>query len=397
MLASEPPFSEEILSYSVSDFPFAEHVCRFLLDDGHSELPLETLHQLPGFQAKKPRGNSQGERRLNMSPISDAGFREVYHRFLRDFVRLHLGSEVVLFEDSPNLRVHCPDAGRMVGPHIDADYGHSGCEINFWLPLTDSCDTATLWAESSPGRGDFHPFQTRNGQVVRFFGNQCLHFSRENLSGATRISFDFRVIRLCDFPMSGIPLAGDSDLARWTLFGFYSVMGPAGLVSRDCWSSVLAASASHSCTRSSPQIWTPALARQALASGSQRPRSLSPEHLQRCAQEFGSGRLARLQCARCSWIAVREQYRKALVYIDASGQELPWVSESPGPTSPWGLGCVLCHATCRSGLARDKSAVLPSAYSDFTFASGASGGLLMEALLRHGGNWEVCPGEAHAG
>ncbi len=68
-------------------------------------------------------------------------------------------------------------------------------EINFWLPLSDRVYGGnTLWAETRPGllsyatapffgvrawpdielsgQGDFHPFELRLGQVMRFYGNQ---------------------------------------------------------------------------------------------------------------------------------------------------------------------------------------------------------------------------------
>merc|ERR1711963_1295853 len=80
---------------------------------------------------------------------------------------------------------------------------------------------------------------------MRFYGNQCLHFARENTTSGTRVSLDFRALRLCDFVGSGIPVAGEDNdsLGRWSVFGFYGVMGPAGEVSRDEWENVLAQTA----------------------------------------------------------------------------------------------------------------------------------------------------------
>ena len=53
--------------------------------------------------------------------------------------------------------------------------------INFWLPLTPCFGDASLWAESAPSKGDFHPFEVEPGRAVRFYGNQCLHFTRDLL------------------------------------------------------------------------------------------------------------------------------------------------------------------------------------------------------------------------
>lgn len=78
--------------------------------------------------------------------------------------------------------------------HNDAEYGHQTGELNFWLPLTDYKLTRTaLWAESSPGQGDFHPFAVQPGEAVLFFGTLCRHHAPANPTAYTRASLDFRV------------------------------------------------------------------------------------------------------------------------------------------------------------------------------------------------------------
>jgi len=49
--------------------------------------------------------------------------------------------------------------------------------------------------ESEPYAGDFEPVTCGYGSVYRFFGNGCEHLTELNVSGATRLSLDFRVIR----------------------------------------------------------------------------------------------------------------------------------------------------------------------------------------------------------
>jgi hypothetical protein len=39
--------------------------------------------------------------------------------------------------------------------HNDAQYGHQFGEVNFWMPLTSVHKTSTLWAETSPSKGDW--------------------------------------------------------------------------------------------------------------------------------------------------------------------------------------------------------------------------------------------------
>ena len=99
------------------------------------------------------------------------------------------------------------DAGRAKGKvpenalrvHSDDMYGHQDGEVNFWLPLTplDDGGDNTLWAESTPSAGDWHPFAPlKIGDVKRFWGSRVRHFALDNATvrGArrTRVSMDFR-------------------------------------------------------------------------------------------------------------------------------------------------------------------------------------------------------------
>jgi len=83
------------------------------------------------------------------------------------------------------------------------------------MPITDyNKSNTTLWVESLPNQGDFHPVEINYGNMVSFFGSLCRHFVPDNKSergsssvnadtssssqcqiheGFTRISFDFRV------------------------------------------------------------------------------------------------------------------------------------------------------------------------------------------------------------
>eukprot|EP00448_Togula_jolla_P011890 CAMPEP_0170617498 /NCGR_PEP_ID=MMETSP0224-20130122/26452_1 /TAXON_ID=285029 /ORGANISM="Togula jolla, Strain CCCM 725" /LENGTH=307 /DNA_ID=CAMNT_0010943399 /DNA_START=12 /DNA_END=932 /DNA_ORIENTATION=- len=126
---------------------------------------------------------------------------EQYERLIREVVGPHLlqffpGERVLLYQFPPTLRVHCsgepPKAlGRL---HCDAQYGHQPGEVNFWMPLTQVEETSTLWAESSPGLSDWRPFLLTPGEIRRFHGTSCRHFTRPNTSGRSRVSLDFRCV-----------------------------------------------------------------------------------------------------------------------------------------------------------------------------------------------------------
>jgi ectoine hydroxylase-related dioxygenase (phytanoyl-CoA dioxygenase family) len=63
-----------------------------------------------------------------------------------------------------------------------------------FLPLTKAFDTNTMWVESLPGLGDFKPLNLEYGEVFMGYLNQCRHGNKDNETGKTRVSFDFRVI-----------------------------------------------------------------------------------------------------------------------------------------------------------------------------------------------------------
>ena len=102
-----------------------------------------------------------------------------------------------------------------------AEYGHQPGEVNFWMPLTSHENVAsldkqfcsefstygqaaaeasfpihplpTLWIESKPGAGDFHPLDADYGNIAVFHGALCRHKVPPNETKMTRISMDFRV------------------------------------------------------------------------------------------------------------------------------------------------------------------------------------------------------------
>jgi len=368
-----PPFTEKILTYATDDFPFLPHI-RCMLSCEDESKSLDCLHEAPT------------KAQLRGSLMNHVGFRNAYHNFVKDYLRKHLEEEILVFESSPNLRIHYAHSKFSVGPHTDGDYGHSPYEINFWVPLTVATGTASLFAESSPGQGDFHSFEAQYGDAVRFYGSRCLHFTRDNNTDCTRVSFDFRIVKFSDFFVSGIPLHGNSR-AR-SLFSYYDVMGPNGIISEDHWASLAQGTivTTHPYSGMDKMLETAeivSLETAEIVSSKSLPgrtRSPSCEHHQRCVNEWGSERAARTNCARCSWLQHRPPLLQSLVYMDRSGNEVPWLAENPDQNAPWGLGCVICNAAQKKGLNNQVTA-----FSQFTFASGPSGVLCgYQPLFRHG-------------
>ena len=58
---------------------------------------------------------------------------------------------------------------------------------------TDAYGNNSLWVESAPFSFNHKPLELRCGQVARFYGNRCLHYTLPNDTPHTRITLDFRV------------------------------------------------------------------------------------------------------------------------------------------------------------------------------------------------------------
>eukprot|EP00929_Paragymnodinium_shiwhaense_P045312 TRINITY_DN23169_c0_g1_i2.p1 TRINITY_DN23169_c0_g1~~TRINITY_DN23169_c0_g1_i2.p1 ORF type:complete len:419 (+),score=55.04 TRINITY_DN23169_c0_g1_i2:101-1357(+) len=382
------PFAEEHISYSTDAFDFHTDIAEFLLGDGAEPLPLERLHELPQWT------ESSSAKGYNI--FNRGNFEEIYHRWVRDFIRPHLGEEYVLFQRRPGLRVQLAGGPGLTPLHIDGDHGHSPWEINVWVPITKSYGSASLWVESAPGKGDFHPLVGEYGSAFRFYGNRCLHFSTDNNEETTRVSFDCRFVRVRDWFKAGVTTAVDLGRGnaqtrnrvydRWVLFGYYGVMGPNGELTQDEWTEVLStltAPADVEAGCPAPPLgispsWN-GYRRERQNGVGRRDRSPSEEHRQKCVEKFGSQKRANKLCPRCGWCRARPSLLKRLVYIDASGSRVPWVAENPDVQSPWGLGCLLC---------KESKGSSESAYALFSFGDGAPG-LPVEALIRHGRHWKT--------
>jgi hypothetical protein len=98
------------------------------------------------------------------------------------------------YQRPPTLRLQPGPSAATVKPHSDSVYGHQDGELNFWIPLMNNELTGTyLWAESLPGKGDYHPLKVQYGEMASFHGTHCRHYVPANSSTYTRASLDFRV------------------------------------------------------------------------------------------------------------------------------------------------------------------------------------------------------------
>jgi hypothetical protein len=231
---------ETSLCYNVLEYPFGELLKQLVWgrDDGTliTEYQLDQWHQtLPGFAPDKSTRLAKKALGDKIKPPSDRRsarheeFQACYEKFLKNVIVPHMMMAMDAAEEEeeeeeggvvrtwggrnndsnkpssfvvqsiPCVRFQPPSTDRMTTPHVDATYGHQPGQVNFWVPLTTAYDSNSVYAESEPGKEDYHPFGERGapmrpGEVKRFYGNRCVHFTEANRTGVTRVSFDFRVV-----------------------------------------------------------------------------------------------------------------------------------------------------------------------------------------------------------
>ena len=228
-----------VASYDPVRYPFASIVADIILDDhsssAHPGVPpqeplrpaLSRIHETELCQRWLAGVTTNGDRAYAVRRnVFDTRFKakeafkrggtldECYRRFVREVAVPLLrdreavedgdgsvatdganGDREVLFQVKPNFRCHVPGTGHLlVHKHRDADYHHQPNEVNFWLPLTPCFGANTVWCESNPGAEDYAPFECNFGEVIRFWGHSCAHFTVPNDTDHTRVSIDFRII-----------------------------------------------------------------------------------------------------------------------------------------------------------------------------------------------------------
>jgi len=151
-------------------------------------------------------------------------------RFIREVVLpgMHCDSgSTLVYQARPSLRVQ-PPRQHGIRLHTDRDYYHQPAEVNWWVPLTPTFGSNTMWLESAPGAGDYRPQELAVGEVLRFYANACRHYTETNTTTSTRVSFDLRVCRGdmfdSDSPVSRVPGTGAQ---RFALGGYYAELLPA--------------------------------------------------------------------------------------------------------------------------------------------------------------------------
>jgi hypothetical protein len=127
-------------------------------------------------------------------------FLSLYKKFMNEYATKIVNFNF-LFEKYPCIRVHQKNNVSVLDYHIDSEYlipdgtydvyKH---EINFWMPLTNSYGTNSLWVESFPKKKDYSPIEASYGDLIQFNGATLCHGTEVNNTCQTRVSLDFRIL-----------------------------------------------------------------------------------------------------------------------------------------------------------------------------------------------------------
>lgn len=183
--------TKRIVDYQREKFPFRKSVEGIL-----GVTDLEQLHKKEGAPSEivKPgKDNHTPWHHKFYAGMESQGFLKVYDDFLTQFVR-PLIKEPIVVQARPTFRIHWVGNLGVGAFHRDSEYNHPVEELNFWVPVTPAFGTNTIWLESEPDKGDYHPERVNFGQALTFQGGVLVHGNKVNDTNSTRVSFDFRVI-----------------------------------------------------------------------------------------------------------------------------------------------------------------------------------------------------------
>ena len=122
-------------------------------------------------------------------------WRLVYNLFARIIGLEVLGTSDFYFQRIPTFRVSLPGNLAVGEFHRDTEYNHQAEEVNVWIPVTPAYASNTIMIENKL-------WYASPGDALIFSG-AMLHGNLINQTKASRVSFDFRVIRKEDLRIDG--------------------------------------------------------------------------------------------------------------------------------------------------------------------------------------------------
>jgi hypothetical protein len=133
-------------------------------------------------------------------------FTTLYEDFILDVIK-PLYNEQIVYQAIPTFRVAYPNNIAVGEYHKDKWYRDINWAVdvgedNFYLPFTNAFDTNTIWVESEEDKGDFLPMNCNYGEIIQWDGSNLTHGNKINITGKSRVSVDFRVMKYSNYKPS---------------------------------------------------------------------------------------------------------------------------------------------------------------------------------------------------
>jgi hypothetical protein len=199
----------KILDFNKQQYNFDQIIQEFIESNDLSDLEAERKEE---DRKEEDRSEDQNSIYKNMEQTShyqnlyekldgEEGerFYDLYKDFIRQVVR-PMYDEPIFYQKKPTHRIHFKNGSGASRFHKDSDYGHNRAEVNYSVPQTAMFGTNGIWIESEEGKADYNPMEMKVGQYAEFKGAYLKHGAKENESGQTRVSFDFRVMPQSEAP-----------------------------------------------------------------------------------------------------------------------------------------------------------------------------------------------------
>ncbi len=148
-------------------------------------------------------------------------FINTYKSFIKDVIAPNY-EEDIIYQKWPTFRVHLPNNLCVAAWHTDSEFNHPEGEINFMLAITKMFESNTVITESQPGKRDFKQIELEPGEFFTFNGNKCTHGNLPNKTGKTRMSIDFRILKLSDYKKNIDSLSSMTTKTKFTIGEYYS-------------------------------------------------------------------------------------------------------------------------------------------------------------------------------
>jgi ectoine hydroxylase-related dioxygenase (phytanoyl-CoA dioxygenase family) len=191
-------------SYDIQKYNFSEIVRKFFNID-----LLDSIHTILDKQLDIPTDPSQDQQTTfhkifyKIYDQENSEFLNKYQNFVKEIISPQFFGKNIIYQTKPTFRVQAPNNIAVAKWHKDKAYNHSTNEINIFLPLTRAFDTNTIWAESEEDKGDYSPMNAEVGEYYIWNGANLYHGNKENKTGVSRVSVDFRVIFEDNFSYDG--------------------------------------------------------------------------------------------------------------------------------------------------------------------------------------------------